>query len=443
MSDLKQYRIEARSAAELVRSIEAGVLGGALAPGQPLPSVRRLAVEVGLSPATVAAGLAELRRRGVILTEQRRGTRIREAPPLATARSLLAVPAGARDLSRGNPDPALLPDLERALTGLALPARLYGEPAALPELTALAGEQLRADGIPSESLCVVGGALDGIERALEVNLRPGDAVAVENPGYAALFDLLRGRGLALEPVAVDERGMRPEELETALARGVEAVIITPRGQNPTGAALDSARARELRAVLAQAPRTLLIEDDHLGLLGAERLHTTVPGRLRWAATRSVAKALGPDLRLAILAGDRQTVARVQARQQTGPGWVSHILQRLVLGLWTDSSVQALIARASDAYDERRGWLLERLHEEGVRASGASGLNVWVPVADETTVVGSLLQRGWVVAPGRPFRLAGSTPAIRVTTAALAEQEARRLAADVGAVLASAGSSRSG
>src|SRR5271169_4800550 len=64
MADLKQYRMSAGSAAELVRNIEAAVAGGELAPGQPLPSVRRLAVEVGLSPVTVAAGLAELRPGG-------------------------------------------------------------------------------------------------------------------------------------------------------------------------------------------------------------------------------------------------------------------------------------------------------------------------------------------------------------------------------------------
>src|ERR1700720_226331 len=64
MTELTQYRISAASAAELVREIEHAVASGALAPGQRLPSVRRLAGEVGLSPATVAAGLAELRRRG-------------------------------------------------------------------------------------------------------------------------------------------------------------------------------------------------------------------------------------------------------------------------------------------------------------------------------------------------------------------------------------------
>jgi len=441
---MAQYRIQAGSAAQLVESVEQAVALGEIAPGQSLPSVRRLAVEVGLSPATVAAGLGELRRRGVVVTEPRRGTRICERPPIGAARAPVPVPSGARDLSQGNPDPTLLPDLARALAHTELPVRLYGEPAALPELVALAQGQLAADAIPGERLCVVSGALDGIERVIDAHLRPGDRVAVENPGYVALFDLLRARGLLLEPVAIDDRGMRPDQLERAIQRGgAAAVIVTPRGQNPTGAALDAQRAQELRAVLALRPSALVIEDDHLGEVAGAELHTTVTGRERWAATRSVAKTLGPDLRLAVLAGDAQTLARVQGRQLCGPGWVSHLLQRLVVELWSDGAVVDLIERASVTYSLRRGSLLGALQRRGIRASGASGLNVWVPVGDETSVVGALLARGWVVAPGAPFRLAGSSPAIRVTIATLAKRESARLADDLAEVLAPARAIRSG
>jgi len=246
---MTQYRIQAQSAAGLVRSIEGAVADGRLMPGQSLPSVRRLAQEVSLSPATVSAGLAELRRRGVVVSEQRRGTRIGEGPPIGSPRPALPVPAGARDLSRGNPDPAFLPDLARAISRLRLPARLYGEDPLHHGLGGLAREQLQADGLCGDALCVVSGALDGIERVLQARTRAGDRIAVENPGYAALYDLLRAQGLVLEPVAVDDRGMLPQQLRAALARGASAVIITPRGQNPTGAALDAARAQDLRAVL--------------------------------------------------------------------------------------------------------------------------------------------------------------------------------------------------
>lgn len=443
MSELRQYTLKASSAAELVRGVEAAVASGELAGGQRLPSVRRLAAQVQLSPATVASALAELRRRGVVLSEPRRATRIAEPAQAAMRQVPLPVPPGARNLSLGSPDPELLPDLGAAIARMRAPRRLYGEPASLPALIELAAAQLEADGVPHEALCIVSGAMDGIERVLDVHLRPGDAVAVENPGYAALFDLLRVRGLALRPVPVDDLGMTAAGLERALAGGARAVVITPRGQNPRGAALDAARARQLVEVLKLFPETLVVEDDHLGAVADAPLHTTVPGRACWAATRSVAKALGPDLRLAVLGGDPDTMARVQGRQQRGPGWVSYLLQRLVADLWADGAVQAQLAHARTTYRERRGRLLAALAAHGVEAHGRSGLNVWLPVSDEAGTIGALLQRGWVLAPGAPYRLAGSPPALRITTATLGAEDAETLAGELAAVLASAGASRSG
>jgi DNA-binding transcriptional MocR family regulator len=440
---MKQYRIRARGAAELVSAIEDRVASGALVPGQTLPSVRRLGVEVGLSPVTVATALAELRRRGVVVTEPRRASRIGPGPPLATTRSPMPVPPGARDLSLGNPDPELLPDLRAALARCQLPVRLYGQPHALDQLLELARQQLRADGVPAEHLCLTSGAMDAIERVLQAHLRPGDRVAVESPGYAALYDLLRAHGLGLDPVEVDDRGMLPDQLQHALERGALAAVITPRGQNPTGAALDADRARQLGAVLERFPDTLLVEDDHLGPVAGTPLHTLVAHSQRWASTRSVAKALGPDLRLAVLAGDRATIARVHGRQQCGPGWVSHILQELVLSLWSDPHVQQLVQRASDTYIQRRQTLLSCLDRHGLAAHGASGLNVWVPVGEEAATITALAQRGWVLAPGAPYRLAGAAPAVRVTTATLAPDEAQRLAQELAQVLAPTQLSRSG
>jgi DNA-binding transcriptional MocR family regulator len=443
MTDLKQYRIKARSAAGMVGEVEAAVASGALAPGQPLPSVRTLAVEIGLSPATVAAALAELRRRGVVVSEPRRGTRIGERPPLGAWPVLLPVPAGARDLSLGNPDPDLLPDLEQALRGLDIPKRLYGEPAELGELIARAREQMKADGIPGEELCVVGGALDGIERVLQAHLRPGDRVAVEDPGYAALYDLLRADGFGLDPVAIDGRGMLPASLDATLAGGASAVVVTPRGQNPTGAAFDGARAAELRAVLQAHPHVLLLEDDHLGPVAGAFMHTLAPAAERWASARSVAKSLGPDLRLAIVSGDAGTIARVRGRQWCGPGWVSHLLQRLVLRLWSEPEVGALIERASSCYVERRERLQQDLRALGVHAEGSSGFNVWVPCADEAGLVSAMTQRGWVLAPGARYTLRSNVPAVRVTCATLGVEESARLAADLAELVAPMRPSRTG
>jgi DNA-binding transcriptional MocR family regulator len=355
----------------------------------------------------------------------------------------MTAPPGARNLSLGNPDPALLPGLAEALARTEQPTRLYGEAPELPQLLECARTALLADGVPAEHLCVASGALDAIERVLSVRLRPGDSVAVEDPGYAALFDLLRALGLSMQPVAVDDRGMLPDSLARALAAGAGAAIVTPRGQNPTGAALDADRAGQLRAVLAENRGVLLLEDDHLGPVAGAPLHTLTRACEHWAATRSVAKALGPDLRLAVLAGDEATIARVRGRQLCGPGWVSHVLQRLVTTLWTDERVREQVALAGAVYAERRQALLAALAARGVAARGRSGLNVWVPVGDEAATIAALLARGWVVAPGARYVLGGEEPAVRITSATLLAAEAEQLADDLAAVLAPAAASRSG
>ena len=219
MTALKQYRIRASSKAELVRRVEAAVASGALTPGQRLPSVRRLAVETGLSP-------VDRRRRrsrssaGAASSSASRAARRGSAPARRSARRARRCRCRpARAISRAaTPTRRCCPTSARRSRAASCRARLYGEPQALPELLALAREQLRADGVPGEELCIAGGAMDAIERVLTAHLRPGDRVAVENPGYAALYDVLRAHGLVLEPVALDQRGMLPSRAAALRSR---------------------------------------------------------------------------------------------------------------------------------------------------------------------------------------------------------------------------------
>jgi len=192
--------------------------------------------------------------------------------------------------------------------------------------------------------------------------------------------------------------------------------VTSRAQNPTGAAVSAGRAAALRELLAGTD-VLVIEDDHAAELAHEALHPLAGATDRWAFLRSAAKPYGPDLRFAVLAGDAATVARVQGRMQIGAGWVSTVLQRLVLELWSDPAVAALVDRARDSYRDRRTALLTALAARGVPARGRTGINVWVPVPDETLAVARLRDDGYAVAPGALYRL-GTGPGIRVTVAPL-------------------------
>lgn len=424
----RQSYITGRRAGEIAASVEAAIGAGTLGGGSRLPTVRDLAADLGVSPATVAAAYRELRVRGLVCGEGRRGTTVTQRPPLLGRPRPLLRP-GLRDLASGNPDPALLPDWSGLLQRLPDRSTSYGAETVDPELAALARERLRADGVEAERLTLVSGALDALERVLAAHLRPGDPVAVEDPAYPGILDVCRAMALRLLPVAVDERGMRPDALEPALAAGARAVLVTPRSQNPFGAALDEGRAAELRALLERRPDALVVEDDHAESVGGGEPVTLTSGRRSWAIVRSVSKTLGPDLRLGVLAGDEVTVGRVEGRMALGPGWVSHLLQRLVVELWGDPRLPATLERAARTYAARRTALVDALAERGVAAHARTGFNVWVPLADEGGAVAALAEAGFAVTPGERFRLA-SGPALRVTVASLDAGDAPAVASAI-------------
>ncbi|MFD8999746.1 aminotransferase class I/II-fold pyridoxal phosphate-dependent enzyme [Streptomyces sp. NPDC059582] len=436
---LGEYPIQGRRAADISASVERAVGDGELRPGQLLPPMRELAEQLGVNPNTVAAAYRTLRERGVIETSGRRGSRVR-AKPATTGREhfRVEVPEDVRDLADGNPDPALLPPLAPAFALAAEQADrepvLYGDDPVEPELARVARADLDADGVPDGALAVTSGSLDAVERVLAAHLKPGDTVAVEDPGWGSLLDLVPALGLRVAAVGVDDDGPLPDAVRRALESGARALIVTDRAQNPTGAAVSATRARALRAVLRDHPDTLLIEDDHGHRIVGLPLHPLAGTTRSWAFIRSVAKAYGPDLRLAVLTGDTVTLDRVHGRQRLGPGWVSRITQRAVLRLWTGAAVDT--GEVAAAYGRRRDALIGALADRGIEAYGRSGMNVWVPVPDETGAVARLLHAGWAVAPGARFRMS-APPGIRITVSTLTADETEPLADAVAAATGAA------
>jgi DNA-binding transcriptional MocR family regulator len=425
MFDLAHNIGRGATAATISATVEAAIAEGRLAPAAQLPPVRDLAADLGVSAATVAAAYRTLKQRGLVTANGRRGTSVATQPPLRV-RSARALPLDARDLASGNPDPSLLPALGPALARIDPTHKLYGGPNKLAQLVALARVDFDADHIGGE-IAIVGGALDGIERVLQTHLRPGDRVAVEDPSWPRINDLLYALGFTPEPVAIDQHGLVPDALERALHGGARALIATPRGQNPTGATLSRDRARRLRDVLSLHANVLVIEDDYVSSVAGAPYFPLRTASVSWAVVRSLSKILAPDLRVALVAGDSLTISRVEGRQLLGPGWVSHLLQQTAAGLWASAATKKLLARAERTYAERRAALIDALAEYGIAASGSSGLGVWVPLTEEAAVVQLLLERGWAVSPGERYRFQ-APPGIRITTTTLKPNEARQLAA---------------
>ncbi|MES2170180.1 MAG: GntR family transcriptional regulator, partial [Actinomycetota bacterium] len=162
------------------------ISSGDLAPGDRLPTVRELAADLSVSPATVSHAWQALSGVGLIVSRGRSGSFVRAAPrkwlPPRFQGLADQLEATRLDLSTGTPDPELLPGLGSAFSKASMRASTasYLDQPVIPEL-----EQVLRDTwpYPVETITVVDGALDALSRAMELVVRFGDRVVVEDPGF--------------------------------------------------------------------------------------------------------------------------------------------------------------------------------------------------------------------------------------------------------------------
>jgi DNA-binding transcriptional MocR family regulator len=412
-----EQRMTAPSARGLADAVGRAVGDGALASGDRLPPIRTVAAQLGLSPTTVSAAWARLIRAGTLRTDGRRGTVV-AAQLAGPARYRATREQGTRfdvDLSPGTPDPLLLPDLRPALRRIE-PATTPSTYLDDPVLPALA-DAVRAEWpFEPERLTVVDGAMDALQLFVGTHLRYGDRVAVEDPGFPPLLDLLESAGVVAIPVRVDDDGPRPGDVQAAVRAGAQALFIQPRAQNPTGASLTPARVAELVQVL-RAADAAIVEDDSAGAVASSpalSLGAVLPART--LHVRSYSKSHGPDLRLAAVAGPAALVDPMVERRFLGQGWTSRLLQSVLADLLTDPRARQSVERARRTYAQRRAGVIAGLAAEGITVGGRDGINLWLPVEDESGALLRLAAHGIGASAGRPFmvRPDQGAPHLRVT-----------------------------
>lgn len=422
--------MQGSTAQEIYQSLRAAIEAGDMAEGAALPTMRALADRLGVNRNTVAAAYQRLVQSGLAVADGRRGTRV--APRQADGAPAPGM-IGGRDLASGNPDPRLLPDLRAIWPAIAeAPPAIYGDPVVWPALGDWATAAFARDGLAGDML-VTSGAVDAMSLCLQSRLKPGDAVALEEPCFLSALRLVRLLGLRPVPVAIDDQGITPSGLAEALRQQPRALIVTPRAHSPTGACLSPARAAELQPLIAAAPDLAVIEDDHFSLLSSAPAVSLAPSAGRWAVIRSLSKFLGPDLRLACVLADRATATAMADRQGATSRWASRWLQAAAATALLAPDMPARLAVAGAAYAERRLALIRALADRGIAAMGAEGINVWIPLGHDDAVAAALARQGWSVLSGAPFRIAGAG-GIRVTISDLAPADAQAFAADLGDLL---------
>jgi DNA-binding transcriptional MocR family regulator len=427
-------QITGTTAADIADSVRALRERGTLRPGDSLPPVRELAATLGVNRNTAVAAYRQLAQAGLVVSRGRAGTTI--AGVEAVAQEGYAADTVLRDVGTGNPEPRLIPDPSPALARVAGRPVLYGEPVIDRGLDAWAREWITADLDQTDfRVTVTSGAVDAVERLLAQALMRDDAVALEDPCFLASIHTVRLGGYRAIPVPVDAEGMTVDGLRAALDAGIRAIICTPRAQNPTGTSLTAARAAELRAVLADHPYVLIIEDDHFSMLSQRPYETLIgPDHRRFALVRSVSKFLGPDMCLALAATDPETAERLSMRLSPGTTWVSHLLQRLTHAQLTDPAALETIDAAAAHYAERNAAFAARLRARGFDVPDSDGLSLWVELPRPArTVAEQLMRRGWLARTGEEFALddrAEPSRHLRLTVHDLSDADAEAFVTDL-------------
>ncbi|MGH9060956.1 MAG: PLP-dependent aminotransferase family protein, partial [Acidimicrobiales bacterium] len=374
-------------------------------------------------------------RAGAVTARGRNGTYVKSVHTADGARRTLRTyesPGGLRlDLSTGIPDPALLPDLGRALSQVSAQryTASYVERPVLPDLEAILRESWPF--VPEE-VTVVSGALDALDRLTTHLVRMGDRVLVENPCFPPLLDLLEMAGAEPIGLPLDDEGPQLEAIQAALNADPVVLYLQSRAHNPTGVSLSPSRARQIGRLL-HGTRVRVVEDDHAGEISSSTLASI--GSYLPAQTvhiRSFSKSHGPDLRMAAIGGAGDVIDGLNHRRLLGSGWSSRLLQAVLVELLTDDVSTTVVAEAREIYRERRRGMTKLLRERGVVTSGRDGINLWVQVPNEQRALVVLAAAGIGVAPGSPF-LADPLDAehVRLTVGLVPDDEAERVADALG------------
>jgi GntR family transcriptional regulator/MocR family aminotransferase len=389
----------------LYDALRGAILAGQLRPGTRLPSTRDLAQRYGLARGTVVRAAEQLAAEGYLDTSVGAGTFVARSLPddlqEAPAAALPTVNPGGvakHPLARYGrlatafalPDPrpirAFRSDLPAVdLFPTALWAQLAGRrlrnasardllfchPLGHGPLRAAVADYLRISrGVrcTSEQVAIVSGVQEALDLAARLLVEPGDAVAVEDPGYPGAAQLLAAAGATVVGVPVDAEGLVVDSPELACAQLVPArlVYVTPAHQYPLGVTMSLPRRLEL---LDWARRTggWIFEDDYDSEF--RYVGRPMPALQGLDDSDSVLfagsfnKVLFPTLRLGYLVLPPDLVDRATAARSISARHPPLFEQRVLVDFIADGHFGRHLRRMREIYAERLTTLLSSAREE--------------------------------------------------------------------------------
>ncbi|WLT30999.1 PLP-dependent aminotransferase family protein [Geothrix sp. PMB-07] len=388
---------------------------GLLPPGSPIPGTRKLADQLQVSRGTVVAAFEELQAKGWIDASSGSGSRVSDplprplslrpgqTPPVLSPQAfdLPTRPELATDhtsrlfkLSYGVTDARLMSAeilgraYSRAMRRRASDVLNFGDPLGEMDLRQELVNYLRerrAIQTDEMGILVTRGSHQALRLIALGLLKAGDRVAVENPGNPSARDAFLQQQTQLVPIPVDDQGLDVEALERALAEGpIRLLYLTPRFQVPT-TVTQSAPRRQRLLELAKHHRFGIVEDDPEadytleGPTEAPLAAFGTSGSVLYLF--SFSRLLAPGLRLGLIAGPKDAIARLAKARLHTDTLGDMALERAFASMLQEGEIRRHVHRVQRIYRERRDHLVYRLKDlfEGdfTFTLPPGGLSLWI------------------------------------------------------------------
>jgi GntR family transcriptional regulator/MocR family aminotransferase len=238
----------------------------------------------------------------------------------------------------------------------------YGPSAGSPALReAICAHLLRSRAVVCEpsQIIITSGSHQAIDIICRVLIGPGDPVALENPSYEGIAEVLRASRARMFPISVDSEGLDPNRLPG----GARVVFVTPSHQFPTGVILPLARRVELLQWAARN-NAVVVEDDYDGefryeghplesLQGLDR-----EGRVIYVGTFS--RTVFSSLRIGYLIAPKQLVEVFTAAKWLCDRQSATLEQEALAELITSGAYERYLRRVRRRNASRRRALLEAI-----------------------------------------------------------------------------------
>ncbi|HWO97846.1 MAG TPA: PLP-dependent aminotransferase family protein [Bacillus sp. (in: firmicutes)] len=343
--------------------IEQGISSGMFPPDRVLPSERVLAAELQVNRSTVVAAYEELQSLGIVERKKGSGTRVstdiwgishKRIPnwgryvedgsflpnlPLVQRIRTEVQKNDLINLASGELAPGLFPtnQFQTILSSQPFTGHLgYDHPQGnevLREAISSHVKEYKNINTSPSSILITSGAQQALHLIVQCLLKPGDAVAIEDPSYCFSLPIFQSAGLRTLLLPVDEHGINPDDLISLHKKHrIRMVFLNPDHQNPTGTVLSLARRKRILELSAEFGIPI-IEDDPYSLTTFDgNVNPTLKtmdqdGNVLYIS--SLSKIVASGLRIGWIIGPPQVIRRLaDAKQQVDfghsifPQWIA-------------------------------------------------------------------------------------------------------------------------